>query len=237
MGGHEMKKTFVLMHGAWHGGWCWQQVAEILRGRGHRVTAPTQTGLGERRHLLSDDLTLQTYIDDLVNHVLAEDLSNVTLVGHSFGGNAVSGAAEAIPDRIRDLVYLDSTILMGGDTLLDKLPPGKLAERIASIKTGDIAVPPPDASAFGVLDADQAAWVQSRLTPHPISTMRSPLPIKRLPGNGLPTRYIACMEPQYHPPGRVDAWVAPMGWRVEELQTGHDAMVTAPQALAELLTK
>lgn len=232
-----MTKTFVLMHGAWHGGWCWHQVAEILRARGHRVTTPTQTGLGERCHLLSTDLTLQTFIDDLVNHVVAEDLQDVTLVGHSFGGNAVSGAAEAIPERINDLVYLDCTILMGGDTLLDKLPPGKLSERIASINENDIAVPPPDVSAFGVSDPDQAAWLQPRLTPHPISTMHSPLPLKNPPGNGLPTRYIACTDPQYHPPGTVEAWVAPLGWPIEELATGHDAMITAPLALAEILDR
>ena len=95
-----MSKTFVLLHGAWHGGWCWRFVADILRARGHEVTTPTQTGLGERRHLISAEITLQTFIDDLVNHVLAEDLNDVILVGHSFGGNAVSGAAEAIPESV-----------------------------------------------------------------------------------------------------------------------------------------
>ena len=99
-----MSKTFVLLHGAWHGGWCWRFVADILRARGHLVTTPTQTGLGERRHLISDRITLQTFIDDLVNHMLAEDLSDAIVVGHSFGGNALSGAAEAIPERIRELV-------------------------------------------------------------------------------------------------------------------------------------
>ena len=98
--GSDMSKTFVLLHGAWHGGWCWQFAADILRSRGHRVTTPTQTGLGERRHLMSAEITLDTFVEDLVNHILAEDLTDITLVGHSFGGNAVSGAAEAIPSRI-----------------------------------------------------------------------------------------------------------------------------------------
>ncbi|MEM7057663.1 MAG: alpha/beta fold hydrolase [Pseudomonadota bacterium] len=234
-----MTKTFVLMHGAWHGGWCWRPVAEILRSRGHKVTTPTQTGLGERRHLISGDLTLQTFIDDLVNHILAEDLVDITLVGHSFGGNAISGAAEEIPEHIDNLVYLDCTMLMGGEILLDKLPPGKIGERIAAMsETGnDIALPPPDPSAFGILEPGQAAWVQSRLTPHPISTMTSPLPIKRLPGNGLPARYIACTDPIYHQPGRIREWLTPMGWPVQELPTGHDAMITAPTDLAEVLDR
>ena len=232
-----MAKTFVLMHGAWHGGWCWNQVAESLRVRGHKVTTPTQTGLGERRHLISADLTLQTFIDDMVNHVLAEDLTDVTLVGHSFGGNAVSGAAEAIPERIANLVYLDCTILMAGDRLIDLLPAGEVVNRIQSAKErGDeIGVPPPDVSVFGVLDPVLAAQVQPRLTPQPISTMFSRLPIKGLPGNGLPARYIACTDPQYHAPERVRGWADKMGWPVDELATGHDAMITDPAALVEML--
>lgn len=234
-----MTKTFVLMHGGWHGGWCWAYVAEILRARGHRVTTPTQTGLGERRHLISADLTLQTFIDDLVNHIFVEDLNAITLVGHSFGGNAVSGAAEAIPDRISSLVYLDCTILMSGDRLSDKLPQEKASELLAKTPSEDdrISLPPPDASAFGIRDPEQAAWVQRRLTPHPISTFFSPLPIKGLPGNGLPARYVSCTDPRYHPAEQVSAWVEPMGWPVEELPTGHDAMVIDPQALVEVLDR
>ena len=234
-----MAKTFVLMHGAWHGGWCWNQVADLLRKRGHKVTTPTQTGLGERKHLISADLTLQTFIDDLVNHVVAEDLWRVTLVGHSFGGNAVSGAAEAIPDRIDQLIYLDSTILMSGDRLVDLMPEGEVLRRInaAAAEGNDIGVPPPDVSVFGVTDPDMAADLQPRLTPHPISTMFSPLPIKGLPGNGLPSRYIACTDPQYHAPERIRGWADQMGWPVDEIATGHDAMVIDPAGLVEVLDR
>ncbi len=233
-----MSKTFVLLHGAWHGGWCWAPVVDALRARGHQVTTPTQTGLGERRHLISASITLQTFIDDLVNHILADDLGDITLGGHSFGGNAVSGAAEAVPERIRELVYLDCTVLAGGERPADVIAAAKLGERISAAETSDgIGIPPPGVEAFGIMDAQQAAWVQPRLTPHPLSTMLSPLPIKGLPGNGLPARYIACTEPIYHAPSRVFDWADRSGWTVEELATGHDAMVTDPAALVESLDR
>lgn len=232
-----MAKTFVLMHGAWHGGWCWVHVARQLRARGHHVTTPTQTGLGERRHLLNGSITLETFIDDMVNHVLSEDLRDVILVGHSFGGNAVSGAAERIPERISSLIYLDCTILGPGERMADKLAPGALADRVSAAEANGrgVAVPPPSVEVFGVTDPEQVAWLQPRLTPHPLSTFLSPLPIENPPGNGLPARYIACVEPEYHAPERVRAWAGGLDWKVDEIATGHDAMVTAPDELARLL--
>src|SRR6267142_408251 len=112
-------QTFVLVHGAWHGGWCWSRVADRLRAAGHQVFTPTQTGLGERKHLLSKDITLDTFTKDIVNVIEAEELSNVVLVGHSFGGLAISGAADAMPDKIRHLVYLDSLMVEGGKSPFD----------------------------------------------------------------------------------------------------------------------
>lgn len=232
-----MSKTFVLLHGAWHGGWCWVRVADALRARGHRVTTPTQTGLGERRHLLSGDITLGTFIDDLVNHVLAEGLTDAILVGHSFGGNALSGAAEAIPDRIAELVYLDSTIVQPGQRPLDAIDPDKLKNREALAASGMVALPPPPASAFGITDPADAAWVEAQMTDHPLSTMLDQLPIQGPPGNGLKARYIACTDPGYHPPERVRGWTEEPGWPVEEIPCGHDAMVTAPAALTEILDR
>lgn len=233
-----MGKTFVLVHGAWHGGWCWERVADILRARGHRVSTPTQTGLGERRHLISDRLTLKTFIDDIVNHIVYDDLSGVTLVGHSFGGNAVSGAAEAIPGRLEALVYLDCTVLAANERPADLIDADKIEARLRAARGGDgIGVPPPGPEAFGVRDAAQAAWVRARLTPHPLSTMLSPLPISGVPGNGLPGRYIACTDPVYLGARRVFDWADRSGWPVEELATGHDAMVTEPAGLVELLDR
>ena len=234
-----MPKTFVLLHGAWHGGWCWERVAGPLRARGHRVTTPTQSGLGERRHLMSDQLSLETFTDDLVNHILFEGLTEVVLVGHSFGGNAVSGAAERIPERLARIVYLDCTIFRGGERLIDHMSPGKLRERVKAFEASPdgISIDPPPAEVFGVLDPLDQAWVEARLTPHPISTMLAPLPITAKPGNGLPARYIACTDPLYHPSERVRDWAEILGCEAEEIATGHDAMVTAPDALVEMLDR
>ena len=115
-------KTYVLVHGAWHGGWCWKEVADRLRGMGHSVSTPTQTGLGERKHLLSKDITLDTFAADVINHIEAEELTEVILVGHSFGGTSITGAADKIPNRIRHLVYLDSVILENGKSVFSALP-------------------------------------------------------------------------------------------------------------------
>ena len=109
-------KTYVLVHGAWHGGWCWRAVADALRAKGHRVFTPTQTGLGERKHLLSREITLDTFVDDLTNLIEMEELQNIILVGHSFGGSPISGVADRMPDRIGHLVYLDSLVLEGGQS-------------------------------------------------------------------------------------------------------------------------
>ena len=234
-----MSKTFVLLHGAWHGGWCWEKVADPLRARGHRVMCPTQTGLGERRHLLSKGLTLETFGQDLINHLIYEDLTDVVLVGHSFGGNALSIAAERVPERIASLIYLDCTVFDGGIRLIDTMSPGPLRDRVKAFDASPdgISIAPPPASVFGVLDPGQQAWVEARLTPHPISTMTSPLPITGKPGNGLPARYIACTDPLYHPHDRVRRWGEMLGCTPEQIATGHDAMVSAPDALVDLFDR
>ena len=173
-------QTFVLVHGAWHGGWCWSRVADRLRTAGHQVFTPTQTGLGERKHLLSKDITLDTFTKDIANVIEAEELSSVILVGHSFGGLAISGTADAMPDRIRHLVYLDSLMVEGGKSPFDSLPPDVVAARrkAAEETSGGLSLPAPPPSAFGVSDAKDTDWVKRRLTPHPLGTYTSTLNIK-----------------------------------------------------------
>jgi pimeloyl-ACP methyl ester carboxylesterase len=146
--------TFVLVHGAWHGGWCWSRVAAILRGRGHTVVTPTQTGLGERSHLLSRSIDLDVFVADVVNILKWEDLTDVVLVGHSFGGNAVSGAADRVPDRIRQLVYLDAIIQENGQSAFSQLPKDVVEARTkaAQESSGGVSMPTPPASAFGIAD-------------------------------------------------------------------------------------
>ena len=230
-------KTFVLLHGAWHGGWCWERVAGRLRTRGHRVTTPTQTGLGERAHLMSPDIDIEVFSADLINHLLWEDLKDVVLVGHSFGGNAISGAAEEIPGRIARLVYLDAMVPANDRAPFDDFPAKIAAQRIrqAEKSSGGLSIPPPPAAAFGVTDPADAAWLEARLTPHPLGTYTSAQNFRGEPGNGLPAEYILCNDPAYGPLEGTDTRARALGWPLREIATGHDAMVTAPDALADLL--
>jgi pimeloyl-ACP methyl ester carboxylesterase len=230
-------KTFVLLHGAWHGGWCWERVAEPLRARGHRVTTPTQTGLGERSHLLTPEVDIGVFVMDLVNHILWEDLDDAVLVGHSFAGNTISGAAERVPERIRRLVYLDALIPESGRSPFDELPADVAAARIrlAEETSGGLSVPPPPAAAFGVTDPDDAAWLEARLTPHPLRAFMSSQRFRGAPGNGLPARYILCNDPVYGPLESARRRARALGWPIAGIAAGHDAMVTAPAALVDLL--
>ncbi|MBY8974721.1 alpha/beta fold hydrolase [Rhodobacteraceae bacterium NNCM2] len=229
--------TFVLVHGACHGAWCWEAVAGILTARGHKVHAITQTGLGEKAHLLSPDITLETFITDLTDYMTAHDLDDAVLVGHSFAGSTLSGAAERMPERIRRLIYLDALIARAGETPFDQIAPDTVAARIklAEESSSGLSIPVPPAESYGVTDPAQAAWLMARLTPHPLSTYQSPLPITGTPGAGLPCDYIMVTAPVYEPLAPSRGVARQLGWPIHELATGHDAMVTAPNALAELL--
>jgi pimeloyl-ACP methyl ester carboxylesterase len=236
-------KTFVLLHGAWHGGWCWRDVANLLRAAGHTVFTPTQTGLGERRHLLSHAVDLEVFAQDLTNLLEAEELADTILVGHSFGCIALTLAADRMPDRIRQLIYLDGTVVGHGDSVFEAFPAELVAARrkAAAAFSGGVAMPVPPPAFFGIPDGPLAEWVARRMTPHPIATYEERLKLHNLViGNGLPCTYIACIDPLYQPleavRQRVKGFIAaglPWSWR--EIATGHDAMVTAPEALAELL--
>lgn len=228
--------TFVLVHGAWHGGWCWKDVAERLRAAGHAVTAPTLTGLGERAHLLSDRLDLATCITDIRQHIVFEELDEIVLVGHSFAGPVITGVADAIPERIRRLIYLDALLLDDGESAMSRVPPAVAEQRLrlAQESSGGLTMPVPPASVFGIADKERAAWVESKLTPHPLKTYVSPLRIKALPGNGLRADYVVCTNPAYVGAAPAHERARQSGWPLHELATSHDAMVTAPAATAEL---
>jgi pimeloyl-ACP methyl ester carboxylesterase len=233
---HQPSQTFVLVHGAWHGGWCWNSVAAILRKRGYTVFTPTQTGLGERAHLISTSITLDTFVADIVNVLKYEDLKEVVLVGHSFAGSVISGVADRIPDRIRQLVYIDSLMLTNGQCPFDLLPPDIVAARKKQAESsGGVSIPPPPASAFGISNPAQAAWLDRMLTPHPLSAYASPLKLAHKVGNGLPATYIPCVDPVYSPARQSCELARSWGMTIAEIATGHDAMVIAPQLLAGML--
>src|SRR5258707_5324266 len=164
----SMAHTFVLVHGAWHGGWCWQRVADRLRGGGHAVFTPTLTGLGERSHLLRAGIDLNTHITDIVNVMKWEDLSDVVLCGHSYGGMIIAGVAEQMAPAIRSIVFLDAFVPRNGESTQD-LTGAAVREGIqAALQRGEIGMPPRTGEAFGVNPADRA-WVDRLCVPQPIA--------------------------------------------------------------------
>lgn len=231
--------TFVLVHGAYHGGWCWRAVARVLRDAGHSVFTPSLTGLAERRHLMSAALSVDTFVTDIANVIEAEDLSDVTLVGHSFGGVVISGVADRLPQRLRRLVYLDAVTPVAGKSLFDMMPEHERDARLAALARradGGVQAPAPSAKHFGITDEREAAWVDRRLTSHPVGGFTSPVMLDNPLTNGVPAAYIRCTTPVFpiNDPCAAYARAQP-DWQYREIATGHDAMISAPVELARLL--
>lgn len=241
-GSHEPPaepKTYVLLHGAWHGGWCWQKVAPQLRAAGHRVYTPTQTGLGERSHLLNASVSLETFIEDLLNALVWEDLHDVILVGHSFGGVAITAAADRMPERLRHLVYLDALILQNGQSPFSTVPASVAESRrtLAKQSESGLSIPVPSPEKLGVTDPEDIAWINAKCTPHPIKTYEDALVLKHKPGNGVPATYIA-VTPYYGPTSQSRDYAKQrQDWTYTEMPAGHDAMVTSPHELLKHLQK
>jgi pimeloyl-ACP methyl ester carboxylesterase len=153
------RKTFLLVHGAWGGGWVWRRVSDLLEKRGYKVFAPTMTGVGERSHLLDAKVNLSTHITDIVNVIKWERIEDVVLVGHSYGGMVITGVAEAMERSIASIVFLDAFLPDNNQALADIAPP---AVRTAAEKH-DLTVAPPPAEFFGVNEKDRT-WVDT--SPH-----------------------------------------------------------------------
>jgi pimeloyl-ACP methyl ester carboxylesterase len=231
-------KTYVLLHGAYHGGWCWQFVAEILRASGHRVFTPTSPGLAERAELLSTHPDLETFVADIVALIEREKLRDVILVGHSFGGAVASGVVDRLPERIRHLVYLDAVILQPGRSVLDAAP----SEAVGFYRSllpefgGDGAVPVPPLDFFGLTDETQIQFVLRQLTPQPVKTFFSKQQLTHPLGAGRPVTCINCTQPYFRQAEPYRLFAKTMAsWKQIDLATGHDAMITAPEELAQLL--
>jgi pimeloyl-ACP methyl ester carboxylesterase len=228
------RSPFVLVHGAWHGGWCWRKLTPLLRAAGHEVYTPTLTGLGDRAHQSNVNVGLQTHVQDLVALLEMEDLRNLTLVGHSYAGFLIGSVAARARTRVRQLVYLDAFVPEAGKRLVDYLLP--LPRRQALMQHGETTgfVPPLPLPALGVTDAEDLAWATPRLAPQPYATYNQPA--LDLPPTDIPLNFIACTQPasgsfvQFAERVRQDS-----RWRFHDLPTGHNAMVIAPQALARVL--
>ncbi len=233
----ENPKTFVLIHGAWHGGWCWRRVADLLQAQGHKVFAPTLTGLGERSHLMAKDIDLDTHIADVVNVIKWEGLTGICLVGHSYGGWPVSGALEQIEDRVASVVYLDAFVPENGERGFDLTSEFSRQGIRAAIERGEIGRPPPTAETFGVNAADRA-WVDSKLMPQPVGVAMQPVRLTGARERVAKKLYIRA--PSYPQPGLDAAYAkckANLAWRTMEAPCGHDVMVDAPDWLADVLVK
>jgi pimeloyl-ACP methyl ester carboxylesterase len=223
--------TFVLIHGAWHGGWCWKPVAAALRRAGHEVYAPSLTGLGERRHLAHRAIDLDTHVQDVVGLLEMEDLRQVVLVGHSYGGMVITGAADRVQERIGEIVYLDAFVPEDGRCLLEYTVP----ERAAWIrKEGEATgfVTPPPMSLWGHAQPDP--FIAEREVKHPFATMAQPIRLRHRPS--LPRTFVYCSSPAT---GSFDQFAARYrddpAWRFHELPTGHDAMLLMPEAVTRIL--
>lgn len=238
--------NFVLVHGAWHGGWCWKRVTERLQAQGHRAHAVTLTGVGERVHLMSSLITLETHIADVANVIEAEELQDVVLAVHSYAGMIGTAIADRMPQRLKHLVYVDAVVPRPGDSWSSTHASATREARLAAAKASpDFSFPPPDPSVFG-LAADDHAWVQRRQTPHPGHTYQAPLQFDPKRVAAVPRTFIDCIQPRL---GTIDsirprvrdanfwdgAWMAGGGARIVELPTGHDPMVSAPGELTEIL--
>jgi pimeloyl-ACP methyl ester carboxylesterase len=188
--------------------------------------------------LLSKSIDLDVFVTDITNVIKYEELNDVVLVGHSFGGNAISGVADTMRDRIRQLVYLDAVMLGNGQSVFSQLPKDVVEARTKAAQetSGGLSIPAPAPAAFGITDAAQTQFVQSRFTPHPFNTtFVSALKLANKVGNGLPTTYIVCADPIYKPLEASRNWVKAAGWKTIEIKCGHNAMVIAPDRLADLL--
>lgn len=222
--------TYVLVHGAWHGGWCWKRVVPALRSAGHVVHTPTLTGLGERTHLASPTIDLDVHIADVVNLIEAEELREVVLVGHSYGGMVITGVADRAADRLRRVVYLDAFLPESGKCLLDYLHPDRRSIIEQGARSG--FVPPLPMRIFGVTDPQDVAWVSRHEVPQSYRTFAQPLHFTGKGGAGLPRTFVYCSSP---PTGSFDQFAARLrtdpAWGFHELKTGHDSMITDPQGV------
>jgi pimeloyl-ACP methyl ester carboxylesterase len=232
--------TFLIAHGAWSSGWAWKKMRPLLRAAGHEIFTPSYTGLGERSHLATPDVSLETHIQDIVNVLFYEDLTDVILLGHSYGGMVATGVADRASERIRSVVYLDAFVPKDGQSLND------LTARPHDAPSGAPTGGPPPADGWLVppmppsrdASPEDLAWVTARRGPQPYKTFSEPI---RLTGavDRLPRVYIKCTRIN---PGDVFEQFAARArseanWQYEEIDATHSPAITAPDALAEILLR
>jgi pimeloyl-ACP methyl ester carboxylesterase len=223
--------TYVLVHGAWHGSWCWKRVRKALQAEGHEVFTPTLTGVGERFHVSSPSINLDTHIADVVNLIQWEELSEIVLCGHSYGGCVISGAADRIPDRIRALVYLDAFVPEDGERMFNLVPEERVQGMRQQAKTTGEGwkVAPIAAEVFRVNPGD-CAWVNAQCTPHPLGCFEQRIKLTgRLGRIADITHILADWEGSPNPACHERAKAK--GWKTQTMPCGHDVMLDLPKEL------
>lgn len=233
----EQKTTFLLVHGAWHGGWCYRETSDYLQKRGHRVFTPTLTGLGERSHLINDPITLDTHVRDIVNLVQFEDLDDIVVCAHSYGGIILTMALDQIYQRVRAAVFLDAMIPQNGQSVLDFAGHEMRDVIDQQIAAGAIGLTAPPPEAFNV-SSSLVEWVREKMTPHPIGTFGAKIPV----GDGLSrVRHKVFVRAEDYPSETFDLCrgqaEARSDWFVESLSGGHDLMVDQPEKTAAILLR
>jgi pimeloyl-ACP methyl ester carboxylesterase len=227
--------TFILIHGAWQGGWTWARVAPLLRARGHEVYTPTLTGCGERVQQLSPQVGLETHIEDVAATILFERLSDVVLVGHSYSGQVIAGVASRLPERIGRLVYLDAFLPDDGVSATMRQPEQIAHHYKESVEAAGFGwlIPPRSLEVLGVTDPGDVAWLKELMLPHPYKTFNDPVTVSP-ESLAIPSVYVECVDWIRVFKAQRELAVS-RGWPVRELQTGHQAMTTAPEALNDTL--
>jgi len=225
-------QTFVLVHGAWHGGWCWRRVADRLHQAGHRVYTPTLTGLADRSHLMSRMITLETHITDILNLFRWEQLENVILCGHSYAGWVISGVADKLPEKISALVYLDAHLPEHGETGVQLSNNAKRI--IIANERGETSTRPRTAAYFKVNKRDRS-WVNKLLTPQPIGVSFQPLLLTGGRDRIKTKVYIRAAGFTSKPFNRALGRAKRKKWRTHTLPYGHDVMIDEPERLTRLL--
>jgi pimeloyl-ACP methyl ester carboxylesterase len=238
--------AFVLVHGAWHGGWCWRDTAAALRAAGHTVFTPTHTGVGERAHQRAENITLETHIRDVCGCLEAEELSDVVLCGHSYGGMVITGVADRMPERVKALVYLDAFVPQHGQSLNALLPLALGPEiagnflsafRGAALEGRSGLMNPIPAEMFNV-SPDKREWVDRRCVPQALATFESPVLLSGA-GDAVKRRVYILADKWDPSPFRYFAarCESQPGWTVVKFDCGHDVMVDEPLKLATELTR
>lgn len=226
--------TFLVAHGAWSGGWSWRKMRPLMAAAGHRLITPTYTGIGEREHLASPDIDLETHIQDVLGVIKYEGLRDLVLIGHSYGGMVATGVVDRVPELVSKLIYLDAFVPRDGQALVDLLPPGSADRMRAAAKTVDGWRVPPNPSPPDTPPED-LAWIGPLRIPQPIRTFETPLRLR----NGeprVPRAYIYCKRTTPEDTFRPFAERARReGWDVREIDASHSPHITAPDALFELL--